>query len=42
MVAGADLEITNGGAASLVMKYQGQFFGGYNIHATQAGITVRF
>lgn len=41
-VAGADLEITNGGAASLVMEYQGQFFGGYNIHAAQAGVKVRF
>lgn len=41
-VAGADLEITNGGAAAIVLEYQGQFFGGYNIHAVQGGVKVRF
>jgi uncharacterized protein with beta-barrel porin domain len=41
-VAGGDLEITNGGAAALVLEYRGQFFGGYDIHALQGGVKVRF
>jgi len=42
VVAGADLEITNGAAAALVLEYRGQFFGGYDIHGVQGGVKVRF
>lgn len=42
LVAGAELAVGVNNAVELLVDYQGQFFGGYDIHAFQGGVRVRF